>query len=111
MTTRAVETAGGVQLVDTPGRPAQPAESERGEHSKESVLSLETGAGPQKLKGASVAVTRPPARPVRFDDPTRDASYWARVARIVDQAPPLTSDQRARIRAAFHQSEARRAAA
>jgi len=103
VTTRTVEAAGGVQLVDTPGRPAQPTESERGEHSYESVLSLEAGAGPQKQEGASVSSPRPPARPVRFDDPTRDASYWARVARIADQAPPLTADQRARIRAAFHQ--------
>lgn len=55
--------AGGVQLVDTPGRPARPA------------------------------------------------GYWERIDRIVDQAPPLTDDQRARIRAAFHQPEARRAAA
>ncbi|CAM5536748.1 hypothetical protein [Streptomyces canus] len=56
-------TAGGVQLVDTPGRPARPA------------------------------------------------GYWERVARIVDAGPPLANDQRARIRAAFHQPEARRAAA
>lgn len=56
-------TAGGVQLVDTPGRPARPA------------------------------------------------GYWERVARIVDQAPPLSDDQRARIRAAFHQPETRGAAA
>ncbi|MGY4917485.1 hypothetical protein ACWD9K_20075 [Streptomyces sp. 900116325] len=32
-----------------------------------------------------------------------DAAYWARVRRIVDQAPPLSDLQRARIRAAFHQ--------
>jgi len=63
VTTRAAaETTGGVQLVDTPGRPARPA------------------------------------------------GYWERVIRIVDQAPPLTDDQRARIRAAFHQPESRRAA-
>jgi hypothetical protein len=61
-------TAGGVQLVDTPGRP------------------------------------------VRFEDPARNAAYWARIVRIVDQAPPLTDDQRARIRAAFHQPAAREAA-
>ncbi|MGM1079668.1 hypothetical protein ACS0VI_26015 [Streptomyces sp. H28] len=55
-----------------------------------------------------------PARadqPVRFDDPARNAAYWARIRRIVDQAPPLTDDQRAHIRAAFHQPETRRAAA
>ncbi|MFF1321473.1 hypothetical protein ACFVZZ_18905 [Streptomyces chartreusis] len=44
---------------------------------------------------------RRPARPLRFDDPARSAAYWERVRRIVDQAPPLTDDQRARIRAAF----------
>lgn len=33
--------------------------------------------------------------------PARPAGYWERVRRIVDQAPPLTDDQRARIRAAF----------
>jgi hypothetical protein len=43
--------------------------------------------------------------------PARPAGYWERVDRIVDQAPPLTDDQRARIRAAFHQPEVRRAAA
>ncbi|MDQ0795606.1 hypothetical protein [Streptomyces sp. B1I3] len=32
-----------------------------------------------------------------------DAAYWARIRRIVDQAPPLTDHQRAVIRAAFHQ--------
>ncbi|MFF4347566.1 hypothetical protein [Streptomyces sp. NPDC001530] len=40
----------------------------------------------------------------------RPADYWERVRRIVDQAPPLTDDQRARIRAAFHQPAAREAA-
>jgi hypothetical protein len=43
---------------------------------------------------------------VRDPDPKRNASYWARVDRIVDAAPPLTDDQRARIRAAFHQPAA-----
>lgn len=42
--------------------------------------------------------------------PARPAGYWERVRRIVDQAPPLTDDQRARIRAAFHQPAAREAA-
>jgi hypothetical protein len=42
--------------------------------------------------------------------PARPAGYWARVDRIVDQAPPLTNDQRARLRAAFHQPAAREAA-
>lgn len=50
-------------------------------------------------------------RPRRFDDDARNAAYWARIDRIVDQAPPLEDWQRAAIRAAFHQPEARRAAA
>jgi hypothetical protein len=44
------------------------------------------------------------------DRPARPAGYWERVTRIVDQAPPLTDDQRARIRAAFHQPAMREAA-
>lgn len=43
--------------------------------------------------------------------PARPAGYWERVIRIVDQAPPLTDDQRARIRAAFHQPAAIKEAA
>jgi hypothetical protein len=58
------ESAGGVQLVDTPGRPATD-------------------------------------RPVRFADPARNAAYWARIERIVSDAPPLTDEQRAVIRTAF----------
>ncbi|MGV9242648.1 hypothetical protein [Streptomyces sp. NPDC003710] len=57
-----------------------------------------------------MASARPPARPARSTDPAQNAAYWARVRRIVDQAPPLTPDQRARIRAAFHQPTARDAA-
>ena len=30
------------------------------------------------------------------------AAYWARVRRIVDQAPPLTDEQRVAIRIAIH---------
>lgn len=71
----AAETAGGVQLVDTPGRPARAA------------------------------------RPVRDPDPARNAAYWARIDAIVDAAPPLSAEQRAIIRTAFHQPEARGAAA
>lgn len=41
-------------------------------------------------------------RPVRHADPVQNDAYWERVRRIVDQAPPLTDDQRARIRTAFH---------
>ncbi|MFF4166906.1 hypothetical protein [Streptomyces sp. NPDC001741] len=32
-----------------------------------------------------------------------DAAYWARIRRIVDQAPAFSDHQRAVIRAAFHQ--------
>lgn len=62
--------------------------------------------------GGGVASGRPARadRPVRFDDPARNAAYWARIDRIVDAAPPLTDEQRAIIRTAFHQPEARRAA-
>lgn len=42
--------------------------------------------------------------------PARPPGYWARVDRIVSQAPPLDNDQRARIRAAFHRPTARGAA-
>lgn len=52
-----------------------------------------------------------PDRPVRFDDPARNAAYWARIDRVVSEAPPLSAEQRAVIRAAFHQPEARRTAA
>lgn len=96
---------------NTLGRPARPAHSERGEHDAESVLSLTPGAGPKQSEEDCMASQRHPARPVRFDDPARNAAYWARIARIADQAPPLSDDQRARIRAAFHQPAAIREAA
>ncbi|BBA99240.1 hypothetical protein RVR_5779 [Actinacidiphila reveromycinica] len=51
-----------------------------------------------------------PARPVRFDDPERNAAYWARIVAIVDQAPPLSDEQRVAIRLAVH-GNSRRAAA
>ncbi|MFD3498813.1 hypothetical protein [Streptomyces sp. NPDC058678] len=71
---QSTESAGGAQLVGTPGRPARRN------------------------------------RPVRFDDPARNAAYWARIDRIVDAAPPLSDEQRAIIRTAFHQPAAREAA-
>nr|WP_119589731.1 hypothetical protein [Streptomyces scabiei] len=40
-------------------------------------------------------------RPIRDPDPKRNAAYWARIDAIVDQAPPLTDEQRAVIRTAF----------
>ncbi|MEU1293025.1 hypothetical protein ABZ439_11425 [Streptomyces sp. NPDC005840] len=41
------------------------------------------------------------ARPVRFADPARNAAYWARIDAIVDQAPPLSDEQRATLRTIF----------
>ncbi|MDX3042705.1 hypothetical protein PV383_36835 [Streptomyces caniscabiei] len=41
-------------------------------------------------------------RPVRDPDPKRNAAYWARIDRIVAEAPPLSNEQRAVIRTAFH---------
>jgi hypothetical protein len=41
------------------------------------------------------------ARPIRFEDPARNAAYWARIDRIVAAAPPLSDEQRAVIRTAF----------
>jgi hypothetical protein len=45
--------------------------------------------------------TRRAARPVRFEDPARNAAYWARIDAIVAAAPPLSDEQRAVIRTAF----------
>ncbi|MGW2258984.1 hypothetical protein ACWCXE_14260 [Streptomyces sp. NPDC001780] len=49
-------------------------------------------------------------RPVRDKDPKRNAAYWARIDRIVAEAPPLTDEQRAIIRAAFHTPSVKEAA-
>lgn len=43
--------------------------------------------------------------------PARPAGYWERIDRIVASAPPLTQDQRARLRVIFHGSTDRRKAA
>lgn len=43
-----------------------------------------------------------PDRPRRFEDDARNDAYWARIERIVAAAPPLTDEQRAIIRTAFH---------
>jgi hypothetical protein len=51
----------------------------------------------------------PADRPRRFKDDARNEAYWARIIACVDQAPPLTDEQRAVIRTAF-QSAAREAA-
>ncbi|WP_189146807.1 hypothetical protein [Streptomyces lacrimifluminis] len=52
-----------------------------------------------------------PDRPRRFDDDALNDAYWARVDRIVAAAPPLSDDQRARIRAAFFQPTIKEVAA
>ncbi|MEU8713589.1 hypothetical protein [Streptomyces sp. NPDC048663] len=60
---------------------------------------------PEPLTATCPPPTRPRRledRPVRDPDPARNAAYWARISRIVDQAPPLTDEQRATIRTAFH---------
>lgn len=87
------------------------ADEERGQHSAESVVALSLGAGPESTEDC-MAPERParPDRPVRFADPARNAAYWARIDRIVDAAPPFSDEQRAIIRAAFHQPENRAAA-
>ncbi|MFE2300814.1 hypothetical protein ACFXAW_21825 [Streptomyces sp. NPDC059445] len=68
--------------------------------------------GPGKTATAGDTSGRPARtdRPVRFEDPDRNAAYWARIDRIVAAAPPFTDDQRARIRAAFHQPAMKEAA-
>lgn len=51
------------------------------------------------------------ARPVRDPNPARNAAYWARIDACVDAAPPLTNEQKAVIRTAFHGARAQEAAA
>lgn len=51
-----------------------------------------------------------PDRPRRFDDDARNDAYWARVDAIADTAPPLSPEQRAIIRTAFHGARAQEAA-
>jgi hypothetical protein len=40
-------------------------------------------------------------RPVRDEDPARNAAYWARIDLAVAAAPPLSDRQRAELRAIF----------
>lgn len=96
-----------VAAGDTSGRPAQP---ERGQRFSGSVLSLTAGAGPEQSKEDRLVSQRRSDRPVRFDDPARNAAYWARIDACVAQAPPLTDEQKAAIRTAFHQPASRAAA-
>ncbi|WP_329471715.1 hypothetical protein OIE75_20430 [Streptomyces sp. NBC_01723] len=50
---------------------------------------------------AAGGVATPPARPVRFEDPARNAAYWERVERNAAAAPPLTVEQIATLRGIF----------
>ncbi|MYS78166.1 hypothetical protein GTY88_48275 [Streptomyces sp. SID5926] len=50
---------------------------------------------------AAGGVAAPPARPVRFEDPARNAAYWDRIARNTAAAPPLTDEQIATLRGIF----------
>ncbi|MFI6105807.1 hypothetical protein [Streptomyces sp. NPDC051310] len=43
--------------------------------------------------------------------PARPAGYWERIDRLVSQAPPLTDDQRAKLRTIFHQANVNKEAA
>jgi hypothetical protein len=43
--------------------------------------------------------------------PARPAGYWERIDRIVAAAPPLTTEQRLRLRAIFQQTPDQEAAA
>lgn len=70
-------------------------------------MSASAGA---RAAGDTPGRSAPADRPVRFEDPERNAAYWRRIDRIVAAAPPLSDEQRAIIRTAFTQPEARRAA-
>ena len=67
---------------------------------------------PEKTAAAGDTSGRPARadRPVRFEDPVRNAAYWARIGAIVAAAPPFTDTQRAIIRTAFHQPAIKEAA-
>lgn len=57
------------------------------------------------MSSATAAAGDVPGRPAR---PERPAGYWERIDRIVSQAPPLTDEQRIKIRAIFQQSRQQR---
>jgi hypothetical protein len=61
-------------------------------------------------EGVQLVDTPGPDEPVRFSDPKRNAAYWERIRRIVDEAPPLTTEQKAILRTLFHQPTTREAA-
>ena len=64
---------------------------------------------PQSTPAAGDVSGRP-ARPFRFEDPERNRRYWERIERNSAAAPPLSDEQKAIIRAAFHQPRTREAA-
>jgi hypothetical protein len=106
MTTATPAAAAG----NSSGRPADLVEQERREHLEKTMLSCAAGASAKQVKEGCVVSTGCPDRPVRFEDPVRNAAYWARIDRIVAAAPPLGTEQRAAIRTAFLQPAAREAA-
>jgi hypothetical protein len=61
-----------------------------------------TAGGASAPGRPALAEARLTDRPVRDPDPARNAAYWARIDRIVAAAPPLTDEQKAVIRTAFH---------
>jgi hypothetical protein len=68
------------------------------------------GGAPDRPALSEAEQARRAARPVRDPDPARNAAYWARIDAIVDAAPPLTDEQKAVIRTAFHGARMREAA-
>jgi hypothetical protein len=75
-------------------------------------MSKEDRVSPQRRQALSAAEEQRRAdRPIRDPDPKRNAAYWARIDRIVSEAPPLTAEQRAVIRTAFHGARMQEAAA
>ncbi|MFI2465968.1 hypothetical protein ACH475_06270 [Streptomyces globisporus] len=82
--------------------PALTASSEHNETTaKQHEHSMTTVRGGTDSRQESAPV---PGRPSWADH--GDAAYWARIHRIVDQAPPLSDHQRATIRAALSQPKA-----
>jgi hypothetical protein len=63
---------------------------------------LKEDSVPQQRRLSEAQQARRANRPVRDPDPKRNAAYWARIDAIVAEAPPLSNEQRAVIRTAFH---------
>ncbi|MDX3507336.1 hypothetical protein PV755_00105 [Streptomyces caniscabiei] len=69
-----------------------------------------TAGGTSAPGRPATAEARLADRPVRDPDPARNAAYWARIDAIVAAAPPLTDEQKAVIRTAFHGARMQEAA-